>query len=74
MGVVGAEADDAEQDFIKSVCEKEIVTGENLLAQFAPIIVDICSSPTKYPDPKVYLKNCVSLINFENKSHFHFKR
>ena len=55
MDIVGAQADDDEQDFIRSVCEKEIVSGENLLAQFAPLIIEICSSPAKYPDPKVFV-------------------
>ena len=53
MDVIGAQADDEEQDFIRNVCEKEVLSGENLLGMFAPLIIDICSSPAKYPDPKV---------------------
>ena len=61
MDIIGAQADDEEQDFIRNVCEKEILSEENLLGLFAPLIVDICSSPIKYPDAKVVFKNCVSL-------------
>ena len=53
MDVVGAQADDDEQEFIKNICEKEILSGDNLLGLFAPLLIDICSSPIKYPDSKV---------------------
>ena len=63
MDVIGAQADDEEQDFIRNVCEKEVLSVENLLGMFAPLIKDICSSPMRFPDPKVqHLKNYVSLI------------
>ena len=63
MDVIGAQADDEEQDFIRNVCEKETLSGENLLGMFAPLIIDICNSPNKYPDPKVEtFENCVSLL------------
>jgi hypothetical protein len=32
MGVVGAVADDQEAEYIRNVCENEIVTGKGLLA------------------------------------------
>jgi hypothetical protein len=32
MGVVGAVADDQEAEYIRNVCENDIVTSENLLA------------------------------------------
>lgn len=32
MGVVGAVADDQEAEYIRNICENDIVTGENLLA------------------------------------------
>ena len=55
--IVGAEADDAEAEFIRSVCEKEVVSSSgtaagNLLAAFAPVIVDVCSNPNKYSHPR----------------------
>ena len=49
MGVVGAEADDAEAEFIRNVCEKEIMYGRTLLANITPLITAICSNPSKYP-------------------------
>ena len=62
MDIIGAQADDEEQDFIRNVSEKEVLSGDNLLGMFAPLIIDICNSPVKYPDPKVWrLKNYVSL-------------
>jgi condensin complex subunit 1 len=53
MDVIGAQADDEEQDFIRKVCEQELLSGDNLLGLFAPLIKDICSSPLQYPDPQV---------------------
>ena len=53
MDVVGAQADDDEQEFIKNICEKELLSGDSLLGLFAPLLIDICSSPIKYPDSKV---------------------
>jgi hypothetical protein len=32
MGVVGAVADDQEAEYIRNICENDIVTGESLLA------------------------------------------
>jgi hypothetical protein len=64
MDIIGAQADDEEQDFIRNVCEKEVLSVENLLGMFVPLIKDICSSPTRFPDPKVLIKNYVSLNNF----------
>ena len=39
--VVGAEADDTEAEFIRNLCEKKSVTGDNLLALLSPIIVEV---------------------------------
>ena len=64
MGVVGAEADDAEGEYIKSVCEKEIVTGSNLLALFAPAIIEVCLYPHKYPDTKLRASASLALAKF----------
>lgn len=64
MGVVGAEADDAEAEFIRSVCEKEIVTGNNLLGLFAPALIEICLYPHKYPDTKLRASASLALAKF----------
>ena len=42
--VVGAEADDTEAEFIRNLCEKKSVTGDNLLALLSPIIVEVSFS------------------------------
>jgi len=44
MDVIGAEADDSEMEFVRNVCETEIVNGPSLLTAFTPLIVHICSS------------------------------
>ena len=64
MGVVGAEADDAEAEYIRNVCEKELVTGSNLLALFAPAIMEVCLYQDKYPDPKLRASASLALAKF----------
>ena len=43
--VVGAEADDTEAEFIRNLCEKKSVSGDNLLALLSPIIVEVSIYP-----------------------------
>ena len=72
MDVIGAQADDEEQDFIRRVCEQELLSSDNLLGLFAPLIKDICSSPLQYPDPQVITyKDYVSLIIYINTTHYY---
>lgn len=63
--VVGAEADDAEAEYIRSVCEKEIVNAPgNLLTSFAPSIIEVCLYPHKYPDAKLRAAASLALAKF----------
>ena len=68
--IMGAEADDAEAEFIRSVCEKEVVSGSgspgaNLLATFAPVIVEICSDPVnKYPNLSLQSAAAMALAKY----------
>ena len=64
MGCVGAEADDAEAEFIRHVCEKEILFGTTLLACLSPLILTVCSNPTKYPDPDLRASASLALAKF----------
>ena len=48
----------------RSVCETEIVTGDNLLALFAPAIIEICLKPDKYPDAKLRASASLALAKF----------
>ena len=64
MGVVGAEADDAEAEFIRTVCEKEVLYGGSLLAAMCPLISSICSNPSKFPDPDLRASASLALSKF----------
>jgi len=64
MGCVGAEADDAEAEFIRHVCEKEILFGNTLLSCLSPLILTVCSNPTKYPDPDLRASASLALAKF----------
>lgn len=47
MGCVGAEADDMEAEFIRRVCDKELLGPGHLLGCLAPLIVTVCANPTR---------------------------
>ncbi len=64
MGCVGAEADDAEAEFIRNVCEKEVVSGENVLSMFVPMIREVCLYPENYPDPSLRSSASLALAKF----------
>jgi len=68
MGVVGAEADDAEAEFIRVVCEKELVTndsmGTNLLYLISPLILAVCRNPSKYKDPDLRASASLALSKY----------
>ncbi|KAI4467731.1 condensin [Holotrichia oblita] len=55
----GAQADDAEADFILNVLENKIVTLPTSLGAFAPLIVTICENPDKYDDECL---QCVAVL------------
>ena len=64
MGVMGAEADDAEAEFIRKVCEEEVMYGGSLLAALTPLITTICAQPNKYPDPDLRASASLALSKF----------
>lgn len=64
LGVGGAVAEDAEAEYIRKVCEHEIVTGQNLLSIFAPVAVLICSNPTKYKNVELQSAASLALSKF----------
>lgn len=64
MGVMGAEADDAEAEFIQQVTEKEILSGDSLLAKFEPLLVSICSNPVRYQDRDTRTAAAMALCKF----------
>ncbi|XP_076383101.1 CAP-D2 condensin subunit isoform X2 [Megalopta genalis] len=40
--------DDADAELINDILENHVVTGDGLLAQFVPLVLDICQNPDKY--------------------------
>eukprot|EP00794_Sanderia_malayensis_P003745 gene3745-4267_t len=64
MGVGGAAAEDVEAEFIRNICEKDLVTGDNLLAIFGPLLLAICSNPKKYADEELMAAACLALSKF----------
>ncbi|KAK3912396.1 Condensin complex subunit 1 [Frankliniella fusca] len=54
-------ADDAEAEYINSVCESEIVSPESLLGRLSSIVVAVCANPHKYSDINLQATASLSL-------------
>lgn len=62
MDAIGAEADDAEQETIRQVTEKELLHPANLLATFVPLVLSLCkASANKHGDVASDLQIAASL-------------
>ena len=50
-GIMGAVADDMEAEYIRGVCETELMGQSNLLDLLRPLIWSVCVNSSKYPSP-----------------------
>lgn len=64
LGLTGATADDVETEYVRKICEHEIVTGGTLLASLRPLLVCVCSNPVKYSDPNLRASASLALAKF----------
>ncbi|XP_053379231.1 condensin complex subunit 1-like [Mercenaria mercenaria] len=64
MGLAGAAAEDAESEYIRKICECEVVTGNTLLAAFGPLLEAVCSNHQKYPDQELQTAASLALAKF----------
>ncbi|KAK7496786.1 hypothetical protein BaRGS_00011995 [Batillaria attramentaria] len=64
MGLAGASADDAECEYIRRLCEKETVTGLNLLGSLQPLLVAVCTNQGRYPNPELRTAATLALAKF----------
>ncbi|XP_064610959.1 condensin complex subunit 1-like [Liolophura sinensis] len=64
LGLTGAVAEDAEADYIRKICEQDVVTGLSLLAALRPLLVCVCTNQAKYPDPQLRTAACLALAKF----------
>ncbi|KAI4480327.1 hypothetical protein M0804_010325 [Polistes exclamans] len=54
-------ADDADAEFINAALESEIVTGNGLLTNFVPIVLDVCQHPEKYRNENLQAAGTLAL-------------
>ncbi|XP_012566984.1 condensin complex subunit 1 isoform X1 [Hydra vulgaris] len=64
LGVGGAVVEDAEAENIRKICERDIVTGSNLLSIFCPVAALICSNPSKYKHVELQSAAALALGKF----------
>ncbi|XP_063150770.1 condensin complex subunit 1 [Candoia aspera] len=64
LGLVGASAEDAETELIRSICETELLDGKQLLSAFVPLVLKICNNPGLYSDPALSAAAALALGKF----------
>uniref|UniRef100_UPI003D79A548 condensin complex subunit 1 n=1 Tax=Danio rerio TaxID=7955 RepID=UPI003D79A548 len=64
LGLVGASAEDTEAEFIRKICETELLAEGNMLSAFLPLLVKVCSSPGKYSHPQLTTAACLALSQY----------
>ncbi|KAL5961881.1 Condensin complex subunit 1 [Taenia solium] len=63
--LLGAVADDAEADYIRNVLNSEVVLeSDHLLSRLLPLVVHVCSHPSRYVDPDLQASASLSLAKF----------
>ncbi|XP_062843887.1 condensin complex subunit 1 [Trichomycterus rosablanca] len=64
LGLTGASAEDTEAEFIRKICETELLAEGNTLSMFLPLLVKVCSSPGRYSHPQLTTAACLALSQF----------
>ncbi|XP_051552822.1 condensin complex subunit 1-like [Myxocyprinus asiaticus] len=64
LGLVGASAEDTEAEFIRKICETELLAEGNMLSAFLPLLVKVCSSPGRYSHPQLTTAACLALSQY----------
>ncbi|KAK3104798.1 hypothetical protein FSP39_010318 [Pinctada imbricata] len=64
LGLAGAAAEDADAEYIRKVCEMEIVTGDTLLSSIGPLLETVCVNQNKYADPDLRTAASLALAKF----------
>ncbi|XP_031239304.1 condensin complex subunit 1 isoform X2 [Mastomys coucha] len=64
LGLVGATADDTETELIRSICEKELLDGNQVLAAFVPLLLKVCNNPGSYSNPDLCAAASLALGKF----------
>ncbi|MPC84196.1 Condensin complex subunit 1 [Portunus trituberculatus] len=64
MGLVGAVADDTEAEYIRYVCETEIINSDNLLGTIKPMIWTLCTNPDKYKSTELQAASSLTLAKY----------
>ncbi|GAB6019778.1 Ncapd2p [Chamberlinius hualienensis] len=63
-GMNTAVADDADAEYIRKVCDKEILIGDRMLANIAKMTLCVASNPGKYTNPNVQTAAVLALTKF----------
>lgn len=64
LGLVGATADDTEAELVRSICEKELLDGTQVLAAFVPLLLKVCNNPGAYSNPELSAAASLALGKF----------
>ncbi|XP_072525318.1 condensin complex subunit 1 [Salminus brasiliensis] len=64
LGLTGASAEDTEAEFIRRICEIELLADGNMLSVFLPLLVKVCSNPGRYSHRQLTTAACLALSQY----------
>ncbi|KAM4636335.1 condensin complex subunit 1 [Discoglossus pictus] len=64
LGLVGASADDIEAELIRKICDSELLSGQQYLSCFVPLVLRVCNNPGRYSDPDLCTVASLALAKF----------
>ncbi|KAM9326257.1 condensin complex subunit 1 [Gastrophryne carolinensis] len=64
MGLAGASADDADAELIQKVCDTELLSAQQYLSAFLPLVLKVCKNSGKYSNPALCTAAVLALSKF----------
>jgi len=62
--LAGASAEDTEAEFIRRLCEAELLSDDNFLSAFPPVIIAVCTNTEKFGDQDLQTAASLALARF----------
>ncbi|CAG5117955.1 unnamed protein product [Candidula unifasciata] len=64
MALAGASADDAEMEYIRKLCEQELLSTNSFLISLQPLLIAVCTNSAKFSDPDLQTAASLTLARF----------
>ncbi|BFZ23473.1 hypothetical protein BsWGS_26512 [Bradybaena similaris] len=64
MALAGASADDAEMEYIRKLCEHELLSTNSFFISFQPLLIAVCTNSARFSDPDLQTAASLALAKF----------